>query len=473
MTRIDPSNGSGSVLDLAIVSEDLRKQVKSFKVDDERSMSAYSMFRRKGKINKKFSDHLSIKLVLNMPVISSKGNNKKKPIINMNNKEGWIRYPEVSDRYANLIKDAIENIKGIDKLESRLLSIDQAIKVEAFGIIWVRQGYSSKKRKKRESKEINNLYNEYLEDIDSAIRESLDKKDINSRMYKLKTLVTGPKIKPQEKAAINDPKTGELITDVEKIKEISLAHNIDILKKKTPLPQHEELIRKKQLDHKIMMNRNIEGDNWSLDIRVFDKVLKRLKDKNKKMFFPINKAGPEYKDAIFQLIKRMIDNEEIPLVYDNTSLTQIWKKKGSALSLNNMRFIHMKCWRPKLLEAIITDNMKSQIVSATPNIQIGGMPGHNSTEHLVTLKTWMKQLEEKKDSGILSLYDMEKFFDKESLLDCMNTLNLRANINAKCYRMWFKLNENTKTSVGESDRASIFDSVGQGSFGAALHWCHR
>ena len=90
----------------------------------------------------------------------------------------------------------------------------------------------------------------------------------------------------------------------------------------------------------------------------------------------------------------------------------------------------------------------------------------------VPLKTWMKQLEEKKDSGILSLYDMEKFFDKESLLDCMNTLNLRANINAKCYRMWFKLNENTKisvkTSVGESDRAPIFDSVGQGSFGAAL-----
>ena len=119
MTRIDPSNGSGSVLDLAIVSEDLRKQVKSFKVDDERSMSAYSMFRRKGKINKKISDHLSIKLVINMPVISNKGNNKKKPIINMNNKEGWIRYPEVSDRYANLIKNAIENIKDIASFSPR------------------------------------------------------------------------------------------------------------------------------------------------------------------------------------------------------------------------------------------------------------------------------------------------------------------------------------------------------------------
>ena len=471
-TRIDPSNGSGSVLDLAIASEDLRKNVKCFKVDNERIMSAFSMYRRKGTINKKFSDHLSIKLVLNMPMIIRKQNNKRKPIINIHNKDGWIRYPEVTDKYADLIQSAIDNIEDSNKLESRLFSIDQAIKVEAFGVIWVRQGGNSRKRKKRESKEMNTLYNEYLEEIDSAISESLDRKDINSKMYKLKSLVTGPNIKPQEKAAINDPTTGELITDVEKIKEVSLAHNINILKKKAPLPQHEELIRKKQVDHESMMKRNSEEDIWSLDRRLFDKVLKRLKDKNKKMFFPINKAGPKYKDAIFHLMKRLIDNEEVPSVYDNTSLTQIWKKKGSALSLNNMRFIHMKCWRPKLLEAIIMEDMKSQIVAATPNIQIGGMPGHSSTEHLVTLKTWMKQLEERKESGILSLFDMEKFFDKESLLDCMHTLNQKANVKAKSYRMWYKLNENTKisvkTPVGESNTAPIFDSVGQGSFGAAL-----
>ena len=38
--------------------------------------------------------------------------------------------------------------------------------------------------------------------------------------------------------------------------------------------------------------------------------------------------------------------------------------------------------------------------------------------------------------------------------------------------MWYKLNEGTrisvKTSVGETDKATIFDSIGQGSVGAAL-----
>ena len=171
-------------------------------------------------------------------------------------------------------------------------------------------------------------------------------------------------------------------------------------------------------------------------------------------------------------MKRFIEKEEVPKAYDHTSLTQIWKKKGSALSLNNMRFIHMKCWRAKLLEALVTEKMKPQIVEATPNIQIGGMPQSQSVEHLVTLKTWMKQIEENDSEGVVSFYDMAKFFDKESLLDCLDTLNKKANIDAKSYRMLYKLNANTKisvqTSVGESKSAPIEDSIGQGSFSAAL-----
>ena len=87
------------------------------------------------------------------------------------------------------------------------------------------------------------------------------------------------------------------------------------------------------------------------------------------------------------------------------------------------------------------------------------MPSSQSVEHLVTLKSWMKQIEENDLDGIVSLYDMSKFFDKESLLDCMDTLNKKAKVDAKSYRMLYKLNENTKisakTSVGESETAPI------------------
>ena len=59
-----------------------------------------------------------------------------------------------------------------------------------------------------------------------------------------------------------------------------------------------------------------------------------------------------------------------------------------------MRFIHMRGWKPKLLEALITEKMKPKIVEATPKFQLGGMPGASSSEHLVVLKTWMRLKEQ-------------------------------------------------------------------------------
>ena len=75
------------------------------------------------------------------------------------------------------------------------------------------------------------MYTEYLNEVDAAITECLDRKDINSGRYKLRTLINGPKIKPEEQAAINDPKNNVLITDKEQIEEVGLAHNLEILTK--------------------------------------------------------------------------------------------------------------------------------------------------------------------------------------------------------------------------------------------------
>ena len=91
-------------------------------------------------------------------------------------------------------------------------------------------------------------------------------------------------------------------------------------------------------------------------------------------------------------------------------------------------------------------------------------------EHLVTMKTWMKLKEGSKEGGIIQTFDMEKFFDNESILDTMFTFKTKADIDSKDYRLWFKLNEDTRisvrTSVGESDSKLIKNSLGQGLFGA-------
>ena len=171
-------------------------------------------------------------------------------------------------------------------------------------------------------------------------------------------------------------------------------------------------------------------------------------------------------------MSKIIDNENIPWEFSKTVLIPMWKKKGSALDLNMMRYVHMKSWPAKLCEALVTETMKDDIVKACPKIQIGGIPKSMSVEHLVTVKTWMAMKEQKKENGIFQVFDMAKFFDKESLLDAMYTLDKKGKISNKTYRLWYQLNEDAmisvKTSVGETRSKKVKNSLGQGTFGAAL-----
>ena len=270
---------------------------------------------------------------------------------------------------------------------------------------------------------------------------------------------------------IKDPVSGELITDYDTIKETTLNHATKILVKNEIREKERQEHEEKVTNHKRIMDK-INIEEWELDRKTYQKVLKRIKEKGKKMFDPLNKAGDMYKEAIRMYMSKIIDNETIPLEFSKTVLIPIWKKKGSALDLNMMRYVHMKSWPAKLCEALVTETMKDDIVNACPKIQIGGIPKSMSVEHLVTVKTWMAMKEHKKENGIFQVFDMEKFFDKESLMDAMFTLNKKAKISDKTYRLWFNLNENArisvKTSVGETRSKYVRDSLGQGTFGAAL-----
>ena len=468
-TRIDPHSKKGSLLDLCFLSKNISKCKRTFKVDKEKVMTPYSIIKQNGKIITKSTDHLAILLKLQMPMMVAK-REKKRPIINMRNPQGWENYKIMSELYADKILKAIEETENVNQLESKIKQIDTEIKIDSFGIIWQAPG-GGKKTKKRENRELNKMYEDQQKELDELIEKGLRGKDANTKMYNMRNLIQGPKIKPQEPMAINHPETGELITDDGEIKRISLEHNLKILKKDNPLPEHIEAIKAKEIAHKKIMNEN-DKDLWELDTETYKIVTDRIREKGKNVFNPLNKAGKKYKEAIFKYMTKLLKEEQIPSEYSKTTLFQIWKKKGSALDLNNMRFVHLRCWRSKLIEALATQKMKSKIVAATPNIQLGGMPKASSVEHLVTLKTWMKMKEQKKENGIFQVFDMKKFFDKESLLDCMDTLNREAKVDNKSYRIWYKLNADTRisvrTSVGDTAEKSIIDSIGQGSAGASL-----
>ena len=70
-----------------------------------------------------------------------------------------------------------------------------------------------------------------------------------------------------------------------------------------------------------------------------------------------------------------------------TNVFEFWKQKGSQIDLNMMRYIHGNEWNAKLIETIRSESMKPHINKDCPNIQIGGIAGNTSTEHLKVVKS--------------------------------------------------------------------------------------
>ena len=72
---------------------------------------------------------------------------------------------------------------------------------------------------------------------------------------------------------------------------------------------------------------------------------------------------------------------------------------------------------------------------------------------------------------ILSMWDVSKCFDRESLKDCMNEL-YKSKVQGKLYRLLYEMNKNTKisvqTPVGLTDECDTGEGVGQGTLEGAI-----
>ena len=111
-----------------ITSNNIRKAVTNFKVDTENKWRPFAMTKNVQKtIIKKSSDHRTVSLNVTLPCIFT--NNKKKPVINFNNPEGWERYKKISAEHAQDIRDAVDNIQDINELRVKIHIINIEIQV--------------------------------------------------------------------------------------------------------------------------------------------------------------------------------------------------------------------------------------------------------------------------------------------------------------------------------------------------------
>ena len=212
------------------------------------------------------------------------------------------------------------------------------------------------------------------------------------------------------------------------------------------------------------------GQDDSINHEDINEVFEKMKKKGSKYNF-IVKAGDNFMNCIGHLYTKIWACEEKPDQWRDTKIIQLYKSKGLKEDLDNIRNIHTKNEVSKGFDQLVVNKSKVKMIQKCSKFQIGAIQGHRPQEHIFTLKSMMSYYEMLKKPLIVQVYDLSKYFDKESLRDAMNSLH-EANIRGKLYRLWYMMNYDNRvkvlTSAGMSDMSSTGENVGQGTVGGAI-----
>jgi hypothetical protein len=103
--------------------------------------------------------------------------------------------------------------------------------------------------------------------------------------------------------------------------------------------------------------------------------------------------------------------------------------------------------------------------------QLGTKPGHRAQEHLFVMRSVIALYNLCGKALIVQLYEISKFFDREMLRDCMDSLYSNG-IRGKLYRLIYEMNKETRikvrTAVGVSKEENTGEGVGQGTLDGAI-----
>ena len=279
------------------------------------------------------------------------------------------------------------------------------------------------------------------------------------KVFKMREVVNGPKKKAQEAQAIKHPESGELIVSSKEIKKTTLEYCLGVLKENKPAEDVKE-VRKRQEE---LFKEIVEGTDGKFEIsrELFEQCVARFEYKKNKLYNFLVKAGDEFKEAIFCLCKRILEDEEIPERFYLTQLLQLYKGKGSAQGLKNSRFLHLKEWLPRLCEAMVVEGGLS--LKNSTKFQIGGQPGMRTQFHLFAVKSVIGMRERERRGGFLTVADIQKYFDKESLqMGCLSLL--QGGADRRAVRLWYKLNSRctitAMTGAGPTERGEAGPTLG-------------
>ena len=499
-TRYDPSdptsNQKKSCLSLVIVSKELVKFIDKLMIDKKLKMTPSRPINKTKMI---YPDHYSLVLTFkNLPLKTGQVNTGPKfNLWNTNKQGGWEKYKSMTTNNDILEKVAVDDSEDPDKMMKNIEKELNKVKYASFGKVKIRNKpknlkaleelqnekihcYENEKStsardikiKEIDEKMAGNLLTEQRKNFEEELKSLKDirrTKGKSAMVFNLKSKVVGNKKVKQEATTLIDPKTKKEVNTPEEIKRVSLDYCEELLTNRKPKDDFKEDLEFKQIVHRVRMEEKVDND-IEFSEHLFQKSLKILSKKCGNKYNFIIKSGPSLKSALFKLFKVVWEKEKKPDLWRNTILIQLFKGRGSRTDMNNMRNLHTKQDIPKFFGHIVASAAKPHLNENMSPYQIGTKPGHRAQEHLFVVKSVIGFFEHNKQAVALQVWDLSKFFDRESLVDGLNELH-RSNVRGKLYKLIYEMNKDTRisvrTPVGDTDMRDVGEGWGQGTIEGA------
>ena len=472
-TRVDPATGEGSVLDMFVVSRELRPFVEKLVIDNKKEMTPARPIKKKGKFVMTYTDHFSGLLTFHGLQRTNGVKEVKEKRWNLAKEGGWDSYKKLCEEGSDKMKEVIENEdNSIEDVIDKFDKVHNKIKYKAFGKVTIRNRNKGRSVQEKQTEE---EAKDMMEDEEQkAVKEIEEIKAMKGgrvgHIWNIRKKVFGGQKGTQEATAIINPKTMKVATTKNEIKEVTLTYCKETLKSNETDDNFKTEIEERKQRMKETMKMN--NGKFEASEETFMKNIKKFQTSGKKNYDFLTKTGQKFQNTVFKMCQRMFKEEVFPNRFQNTTLHMIYKGRGRREVLSDNRFIHCKDWFARTAEALVVkDGLKEALVSGSSMYQVGGQPGHRSEELLFVFKSVVARQISQGKIVFVQTYDVQKFFDKELIEDALETC-LKRGADPKAVRLWFKLNENTmidvKTAIGKTEQTEVGAVVGQGTIGGAL-----
>ena len=396
-------DGLSRVLD--VVGVENMDLVTEFHTDDEEMLfTPFKVRNLKSGAKRVHSDHRALNWKMNFKF--TKPPSKLPPVWRFNRPLGDHRFDVVTDAGAEWMIDLCEQEENIDKVVDKVDKFIHKSKFTAYGKI-------TSTRRKKEKWDEKRMWAARLELV-HKIANGFEKDRDNVKIWRARKVALGRG--DTQTTSLRDYRTGEMLDDLDAMTDMLLDYNEETMGKEIPTPEIEMLREMKEdvLDDLLSdVSEFPQFISWETFMKVTNKIMKQKKG----VLRDFIKSGPAFKVAVFILLNRIYKHEKEPKIFKKTWLTKIWKRKGSVSEIGNNRFVHGRHWLGKIYEKCLVEIISGDQVKATPEFQMGGIPGRSTREHLLAAMIMIKSINSKGKSIPVILCDVRKCFDKLILSD--------------------------------------------------------